>query len=165
MDLTTALGLVAGAAVVVGLILMGGDLRSFVDMHAVIVIFGGSFAATLIRFPLSSILHGVPMGLKYAFTMRRMTQRDLVDEIARLAEIARKAGPLGLEKEEVPDEFLAVGVRYVADGYDAEILRPAPLVPLAAARRKVETERLARASLRRLVTGADPHTVQWSLEG
>ncbi|MEJ5976871.1 MmcB family DNA repair protein [Novosphingobium sp. PS1R-30] len=53
----------------------------------------------------------------------------------------------------------------VADGYDAEILRPAALVPLAAARRKVETERLARASLRRLVTGADPHTVQWGVEG
>ena len=52
----------------------------------------------------------------------------------------------------------------VADGYNAEILRPAPLVPLAAARRKVETERLARASLRRLVTGADPHTVQWGME-
>lgn len=37
----------------------------------------------------------------------------------------------------------------VADGYDAEILRPAATVPLAAARRKVETERLARAALRR----------------
>ena len=37
----------------------------------------------------------------------------------------------------------------VADGYDAEILRPAPLIPLAAARRKVEVERLARAALRR----------------
>ncbi len=37
----------------------------------------------------------------------------------------------------------------VADGYDAEILRPAPLLPLAAARRKVEVERLARAALRR----------------
>ena len=53
----------------------------------------------------------------------------------------------------------------VADGYDAEILRPAALVPLAAARRKVETERLARASLRRLVTGADPHTGQWGADG
>lgn len=53
----------------------------------------------------------------------------------------------------------------VADGYDAEILRPAALVPLAAARRKVETERLARTSLRRLVTGADPHTGQWGFEG
>jgi chemotaxis protein MotA len=113
----------AGVGVVCTVILMGGDLHMFVSEHAIIVIFGGSFAATLIRFPLSSILHGVPMGLKYAFTMRRMTQRDLVDEIARLAEIARKAGPLGLEKEEVPDEFLAVGVRYVADGYDADFIR------------------------------------------
>jgi len=49
----------------------------------------------------------------------------------------------------------------VADGYDAEIVRPAPLLQLAPARRKLEVERLARASLRRLVTGADPHTAQW----
>jgi chemotaxis protein MotA len=28
------------------LILLGGDLRMFADMHAAIVIFGGSFAAT-----------------------------------------------------------------------------------------------------------------------
>lgn len=125
MDLTTGLGLAAGAAVVLTLILLGGDLRTFYDMHAIIIIFGGSFAATLIRFPLSSILHGVPLGMKYAFTMRRMTQRDLVDEIARLAEIARKTGPLGLEKEEVPDEFLATGVRYVADGYDSNFIREA----------------------------------------
>ena len=53
----------------------------------------------------------------------------------------------------------------VADGYDAEIVRPAPELPLAAARRKAETERLARVSLRRLVTGADPHTLSWGGEG
>jgi hypothetical protein len=53
----------------------------------------------------------------------------------------------------------------VADGYDAEIVRPAPALPLAAARRKAETERLARVSLRRLVTGADPHTLNWGEEG
>lgn len=44
----------------------------------------------------------------------------------------------------------------VADGYDAEIIRPAPTVPLAAARRKVETERLARTALRRQLCGLDP---------
>lgn len=53
----------------------------------------------------------------------------------------------------------------VADGYDAEIVRPAALLPLAAARRKVEVERLARASLRRLVTGSDPETAQWGIAG
>lgn len=49
----------------------------------------------------------------------------------------------------------------VADEYDAEIVRAAPSQPLAAARRKVETERLARAALRRLVTGADPECGGW----
>lgn len=53
----------------------------------------------------------------------------------------------------------------VADGYDAEIVRPAPELPLAAARRKAEIERLARVSLRRLVAGADPHTLSWGEEG
>jgi len=49
----------------------------------------------------------------------------------------------------------------VADGYDAEIVRPAPELPLAAARRKAEIERLARASLRRQVVGGDPHCAAW----
>lgn len=44
----------------------------------------------------------------------------------------------------------------VADGYDAEILRPAALRPMAAARRKVEVERLARAALRRHAQLIDP---------
>jgi chemotaxis protein MotA len=125
MDLTTGIGLIVGSIVVIALILMGGDLRTFYDIHAIIVIFGGAVAATLIRFPLSSMVHGLPLGLKYAFTMRRLTARDLVDEIARLADVARKAGPLGLEKEEVDDPFLAKGVRYVADGYDAAFIRDA----------------------------------------
>ena len=49
----------------------------------------------------------------------------------------------------------------VADGYDAEILRPAPLNPLAAARRKVEIERLSRTALRRLTVAADPECAPW----
>lgn len=53
----------------------------------------------------------------------------------------------------------------VADGYDAEIVRPAASSPLASARRKVEVERLARMAMRRTVTGADPHTLQWGSEG
>jgi hypothetical protein len=44
----------------------------------------------------------------------------------------------------------------VADAYDAEIIRPATLVALPAARRKVETERLARLAMRRLMGIADP---------
>lgn len=45
----------------------------------------------------------------------------------------------------------------VGDAYDAEILRHAPLEPLAAARRKVQVERLARLAMRRHTALLDPH--------
>ena len=44
----------------------------------------------------------------------------------------------------------------VADGYDAEILRPAALEPLAAARRKTQVEHLARIAMRRQTALLDP---------
>ena len=52
----------------------------------------------------------------------------------------------------------------VADAYDAEIIRPAALVPLAAARRKVEVQRLARLAMRRLMGIADPDPVLAAIE-
>lgn len=123
MDIATGAGLAAGIAVICTLILMGGDFRMFYDVHAVIIIGGGSVAATLIRFPLSAMIHGLPLGMKFAFTLRSKTSRDLVDELAAIAETARKAGPVGLEKVETDDPFLAKGIRYVADGYDIEFIR------------------------------------------
>jgi hypothetical protein len=44
----------------------------------------------------------------------------------------------------------------VADGYDAEILRPAAFAPLAAARRKTLVEQLARIAMRRHMALIDP---------
>jgi chemotaxis protein MotA len=78
---------------------------------------------TLIRFPLSSIFYGLPLGAKFAFSLRRMSQRDVVDELAGLVEVVRKQGPIGLEKVEIEDPFLAKGVRFVADGYDGNFIR------------------------------------------
>jgi chemotaxis protein MotA len=123
MDITTGIGLVLGSIVIIALILTGGDLHMFISEHAMIIIFGGAFAATLIRFPLSSMLHGLPLGMKFAFTLSRSTPRGLVDELASIAEIARKQGPVGLEKVETDDPFLAKGIRYVADGYDMDFIR------------------------------------------
>lgn len=67
--------------------------------------------------------------------------------------------PPGLDRSPLESEAYrpdCCGV-IVADGYDAEILRPAPLQPLNAARRKKELERLARAALRRHAGLIDPH--------
>src|SRR5207249_6737666 len=114
---------ISGIIVIAVMVLMGGDLHMFISEHAMIIIFGGSMAATTTRFPLSALMHGLPLGAKFAFTMSRLSGRDLVDELARIAEIARKQGPVGLEKVETDEAFLAKGIRYVADGYDLEFIR------------------------------------------
>ena len=68
-------------------------------------------------------------------------------------------GPLGTEAFR-PNNCGVI----VADAYDAEIIRPAPLAPLAAARRKVEVERLARASMRRMAGLVDPEIASFAGE-
>ena len=75
MDFATSIGLTLGVVVIATIMLLGGDLEMFVSEHAMIIIGGGSIAATLIRFPLSAMAHGLPIGLKFAFTLRRTSAR------------------------------------------------------------------------------------------
>lgn len=58
-----------------------------------------------------------------------------------------------LEREGYSPERCGV---IVADGYDGEILRQAPLDPLAPARRKAQVEKLARIAMRRNTNLIDP---------
>ncbi len=124
MDLATGIGLLSGFGVIFTLIMIdGGNFAAYFDKHAVIVIFGGAVAATMIRFPFSTMLHGIPMGMRFAFSMRSINPRSLIDEITKIAEVVRKSGPMALENMEISDPFLAQGVRYIADGYDREFIK------------------------------------------
>ena len=58
MDIMTGAGLLAGVIVIATMMLLGGDIHMFISEHAMIIIFGGSIAATMIRFPLGVMLHG-----------------------------------------------------------------------------------------------------------
>src|SRR5215218_2209441 len=123
MDFATGVGFLVGIAVVLTLVFLGGDLRMFYDVHALIVIGGGVLAATMIRFPFSGIAHGLPLGFKFAFSMRSSHPRELIEELTQIAEVVRKNGPMALESVQVDDSFLAQGIRYVADGYDKEFIK------------------------------------------
>jgi chemotaxis protein MotA len=122
MDLATILGIVIGLAIVSMAIFMGGSFMTFVNVPSLLIVFGGTIAATILRFQLSHVLGSLMIGAKVAFTNKKSNPRDLIDEIARLADIIRKNGPLGLEGVPIEDEFLGKGVQYVADGYEGEFI-------------------------------------------
>lgn len=122
MDIATIVGIGFGAAVVAMAIFLGGSAGSFVDIPSILIVIGGATAATLVRFPLSSVGAALVLGGKVAFTHRKIEPRHLIDEIAELADIMRKKGPLGLEQVDVDHDFLSKGIQYIADGYDSEFI-------------------------------------------
>lgn len=123
MDLATIIGIIAGMAVVITAMLLGGSIGQFIDIPSLLIVFGGGFAATLIRFPLSGIGGALVLGGKAAFIHKKLSPADLVEEIANLGDVVRKSGPLGLENVEVSHPLLQKGTQYVTDGFDPDFIR------------------------------------------
>ncbi|MCB1476530.1 MAG: MotA/TolQ/ExbB proton channel family protein [Rhodobiaceae bacterium] len=123
MDIATIAGIISGIIIVGIAIFLGGNFGGFVDIPSVFIVVGGTIAATFIRFPLTHVATAIVLGGKVAFTHRKTEPRELIDEIANLADIIRKQGPLGLENIEVTNELLAKGIQYVADGYDPRFIQ------------------------------------------
>lgn len=126
MDFATAIGLVAGVATVVGMIIIGGgSLASYWDTVAVVCVIGGSLASTLVRCTFPVMMSGLPMGIKYGLSMLKTTPRELLEEITQVADVVRKSGPMGLENVQVDNPTLAQGLRYIADGYERDFIKDA----------------------------------------
>jgi chemotaxis protein MotA len=126
MDLATGIGLLAGVGTIVGIILLdGGNFGAYYDHKSFLLVVGGTIAATMIRFPFSSIIHGLPIGLRFAFQLQSESARDLIEEITKVAEVVRQRGPIALEEVNVANSFLGQGLRYISDGYDRDFIRQA----------------------------------------
>lgn len=123
MDIATIIGLILGAVVVVGSILLGGSVGMFINVPSILVVIVGSVAAVLIAFPLSSVLK-MPGVMKNAFFAKPLDLMGLIEELVRYAEIARRDGILSLENhtEEMSDDFIVQGVRMAVDGTDPELI-------------------------------------------
>ncbi|MEP3523840.1 MAG: MotA/TolQ/ExbB proton channel family protein [Hyphomicrobiales bacterium] len=123
MDLATLIGIVAGFGIIVAAIFVGGELSTFVDVPSVLIVVGGGLAATLIRFPLSGILGAFALGGKIAFTHKKSSPADIIEQLTEMSEIIRKDGPLGLENYEIAEETMAKGVQFITDGYEADFIK------------------------------------------
>ena len=123
MDITTVLGLIIGIVVVTLAILTGSDLYIFLNLPGFLIVIGGTFAATLVKFPLSGMFIAFTAGIKAAFVNEHDNPRELIDLAIRLSKRARKSGLLSLEKIKVANTFFKKGVQLCVDGRDSEFIR------------------------------------------
>ena len=123
MDLATIGGIAAGFFVVGLAIAMGGAVAVFFNLPSFLIVIGGAVSATILRFPIDEVFAALAAGARTAFLDHRREPRELLEEVRNLANIARRTGPMGLERAAVSDPFLARGKQMIADGLTTEQLR------------------------------------------
>ncbi len=119
MDLATIIGIIMGFGLVIGSIMVGGSLGAFFNIPGLVIVVGGTFAATLISEKLSVFIGAAKVALK-AFISKPVFVDKTINRLVELATLMRKDGALALENEEIDDQFLAKGVRMSVDGLAPE---------------------------------------------
>ena len=122
MDLATLIGLVGGLFVVGGAIVLGGSVGAFVDGASLILVIGGTFLVTLMKFSFKQFANAAKVAIQ-AFIYRVPDAEDLIGRSVALATQARASGLLALEEADVPEDFFRKALNLVVDGHDPEVVR------------------------------------------
>jgi chemotaxis protein MotA len=121
MDISIIIGILAAfGSLVAGIILEKGNIGSYVQISAMVIVFGGTLGATITSFTLKDSINIFKVSKKIFFSEKI----DLIAEIKKLvsiASIARTEGLLSLEKEieSIKNPFLKKGIRLTVDGTDS----------------------------------------------
>jgi len=124
VDLSTLIGIVSGALLVLISILLGGSAAIFVHVPSMLMVFGGALAATLISYKMEHVT-GVMSVLQKTLKVNLAENSAIVEQLTELARLVRKDGALALDEEvrKIDDAFLRGGLEMVIDGSDTDTVR------------------------------------------
>ena len=123
MDFGTLAGLLVGITVVTAAISTGSNLGIFLNGPGFLIVVGGTFAATMVKFPISGVFVALPVGFKAAFVNEKEDARDFIKQAIFISKKVRKSGLMAAEKVKVRNSFFRKGLQLVADGRDLDYIR------------------------------------------
>jgi len=121
----TIIGFVLGLSVVFGTFyLEGGSFRALFIFSAMLIVFGGTFAAIIMGFGLDKFLL-IPQLIKIAYFPKTYDLAKIISTFVELSIKARKEGLLSIERDlkKFDDLFPRKMIKFVLDGTDAESLQ------------------------------------------
>lgn len=124
MKASTAIGIgLAVAGLLVGAMMEGSQIGAFFNLAAVLIVFGGTFGATLASTSLGSVKR-IPGAYKRAMSPDHQDLPGRVDLLVSLAEKARREGLLALEGavDDLDDDFTRKGLQLVVDGTEPAVM-------------------------------------------
>ena len=124
-DLGTLIGLLAGIGIIIlGIISAGGKIAWFWNFNSILIVLGGTFAATMVNLPLKAVTNVFNI-LKNVFRAEDYNYTGIIEEVVKKATKARKDGLLALEADlsTIDDGFFKNGIELAINERDAKRLR------------------------------------------
>ncbi|MBM7856062.1 chemotaxis protein MotA [Desulfohalotomaculum tongense] len=116
--------ILAVLSLIVGFVMEGGHLASLLAPSAALIVFGGTFGATVVAYSLDEIKN-IPQLLMMIATKKIPPYDEAIEQVVRLADMARKEGLLYIDNQldTIEDPFLRKAMQLVVDGTDPEMVR------------------------------------------
>ena len=121
MDLMSLIGLILGSgAVVGGAMLEHLPITAIYAPTAFIIVMGGAGGAIMVSYPMDDLKRAFGEGMKLAFKNLNTDYRPLIEELIKVATVARKEGVLAIEgmRGSIVDDKLKKALKYVIDGFE-----------------------------------------------
>ncbi len=125
MDIASLVGLLLAIGLIIGSIFLGSaPFSAFLDLPSMMVVVGGAMAAALISFPLGTMLKSPIVALKVILN-KSEDRRELISQLVKLAETARRDGLLALESKiaEIENPLVKIGIQMAVDGSTPEVVQ------------------------------------------
>ncbi|HVO32738.1 MAG TPA: MotA/TolQ/ExbB proton channel family protein [Elusimicrobiota bacterium] len=125
MDWMTPLGYLIGLGAVGYVLVRGQSVGLIFNLHAMILVYGGTIGATLLSYPENIIMQAIRSVRVFLFPGNRPGANPIIRELIRLSDKARRQGIESLEEDVRQDRIplLTNGLRMVLDGLPMEIVR------------------------------------------
>ena len=123
MDKGTLIGISAGLGLVIVSMLMGGGVAAFIDIPSLMIVLGGTIAATLVNFPMEDVI-GVMKVTQKVIKEEIMPSSKYIDQIVDISKKARTNGLLAIEEDlnNVDEDFMRITLQHVVNGTENEDL-------------------------------------------
>ncbi len=122
MDLASLIGIVSGIGLIVFAIFLGGDVHNFLNMPGIMIVIGGTMAATLLTFQFKDVLTAFKSAY-FVFSSPKQDSQELINTMIKLGTISRRKGLLSLMDVKTGSPFLRRVCSLIADAADEDTLR------------------------------------------
>lgn len=122
MDLASFIGILSGLSLIMGAIFYEGNIGDFINIPGMMIVFGGTIAATLLTFQFKDVVTAVRAAV-LVFSQGKADANEMVHTMVGLCSLTRRKGLIALQHVKSDSNLLKRACTLISDSSDEAAIR------------------------------------------